>query len=207
VTRSRWLAVPPLLLLATMTSGWSDRTESSGPIIMGKSALGSGCSQQPLAWKRGRASGIPVRFIEGGKCTVNVYVQNTSGESVTLLAASTPGAPNGYLRRVSTKFVLEPRSVCVVTGGNEGPCPPWGPGELQMRDSVTLPPTAEAVIKLDYRFVDCHAARRPALRTAELLELVYRPGPYAIAHQVLPLGPFRLLVRKLTLADCPPRSS
>jgi hypothetical protein len=200
--RREWSVALLLVLVATWLVGWSDDQRSSGPLVVTSSALRVGCAQRYFA-RLTAPSGVRVRFVEGGTCIADFYLTNASTRSVKLVAGVTREPPTALLRQVSTEFAGLPPGRC--TGpGIEGYCftktPVTGPNGAW----VVLEPGAQALMRLTYRFVHCHAALHATYKTAQQLELTYRPGPYALKREVIALGPSRLLPRRLTPSDCTP---
>jgi hypothetical protein len=199
--RRGWSIALLLVLVATWLVGWSDGTRSPGPLAVTSSALRVGCGQQRYVARLTNPSGVRVRFVEGGTCIADFYLTNASTRSVKLVAGVTREPPTALLRQVSTVFNGVPPGHC--TGpGIEGYCftltPVTGPNGAW----VVLEPGAQALVRLTYRFVHCDAALHATYKTAQQLELTYRPGPYALKREVIALGPSRLLPRKLTPSDC-----
>ncbi len=146
----------------------------------------------------GGPSGSTIRFINRGTFWVALIVRNNSAKPVTLIGARTPEPLDSLVRQTRAGFSRH--MPCT----SRGLCPPPAIRPTSTKP-LTLPPHAQAAVKLNYQLVSCAKAKASTTASASSLVLNYRYGAVSIAQETVPLGYGRLHLERPAGIECLPR--
>ena len=157
--------------------------------------IGSSTGGYPMGG--GGPSGSTIRFIDRGTFWVALLVRNDSSRPVALVGARTPEPLHSLVRQTRAGFSRY--TPC----HGDAPCA-WPRTPTSTRP-LTLPPHAEAAVKLNYQLVSCLQAKMSSTASASSLVLGYRYGAGSIAQETASLGYGRLHLERLAGIECLPR--
>ena len=180
------LVVLACVLLA-VAGGAAAKTRGPLAVLSGTTSGG-----YPLAG--GGPAGVHIRFIERGTFWVAVLVRNRAAKPLTLLTARTPEPLDSLVRQTHAAF-----SRFTPCTGNR--LCPW-PSRPTSPRPLTLPPRAEAAVKLSYQLVPCARAAASTTASGDTLRLVYRLGSGPTEQESVPLGGARLHLHRPAGVEC-----
>jgi hypothetical protein len=150
-------------------------------------------------------TGTTLRFVPNTSFGIGIVLRNTSHQTVTLVDVRTLDPVRSLVRQHGTRLIDWNPPPC--TGRHSCPAIGFlrGPFGAAKPEPVSVRPTRQAAVQLDFEVGGCAAVPFAAPGAAQQIDVAYRVGSGNLQHQAISLGSSRLRLRMPSPRDCAPR--